>query len=135
MYIVDAYLLAIGDHCYVYFEDLVISIIGEQEANARAETYRDEFDNNIYPRVTDIAGDPDGTLGDIDGDPKIYILVAEHRQSYYRQTNEIEHEHSNMCEMVYICYRTANPVNTITHEFHHLVWFNYEFDEVHFVLE
>jgi hypothetical protein len=37
--------------------------------------------------------------------------------------------------MVYICYRTSNPVNTIAHEFHHLVWFNYEFDEVHFILE
>jgi len=40
-----------------------------------------------------------------------------------------------MCEMVYICYRTSDPLNTIAHEFHHLVWFNYEFDEVHFILE
>ncbi|MHA2190382.1 MAG: hypothetical protein ACXAB9_04800, partial [Candidatus Thorarchaeota archaeon] len=134
-YIVDAHLLAIGNLCYIYFDDLVISIIGEAEANARAETYRDEFDTNIYPRVTDLAGDPDGTLGDIDGDPKIYILIVEHRQSYYRQSNEVTGEHSNLCEMVYICYRTSNPVNTIAHEFHHLVWFNYEFDEVHFILE
>jgi hypothetical protein len=135
LYIADAYLLAIGDHCYVYFEDLVISIIGQQEANARAETYKDEFDSNIYPRVTDLAGNPNGTLGDVDGDPRIYILVAERRQSYYRQTNEVEDEHSNLCEMVYICYRTSNPVRTIAHEFHHLVWFNYEWDEVHFILE
>jgi len=134
-YVADAYLLAIGNHCYIYIEDLVISIIGEEEANARAETYRDEFDANIYSRVIDLAGDPDGTLGDIDGDPRIYILIAEHRQSYYLQSNEIEGPHSNMCEMVYICYRTLYPVRTIVHEFHHLVWFNYEFDEVHFVLE
>jgi hypothetical protein len=134
-YIVDAHLLAIGDHCYIYFDDLAISIIGENEASARAETYRDEFDNNIYSRVTDLAGDPDGTLGDVDGDPKVYILVVEHYQSYYRQSNEVEGEYSNMCEMVYICYRTSDPVGTISHEFHHLVWFNYEFDEVHFVLE
>ncbi len=134
-YVADAYLLAIGNHCYIYIEDLVISIIGEEEANARAETYRDEFDANIYSRVIDLAGDPDGTLGDIDGDPRIYILIAEHRQSYYLQTNEVAGEYSNLCEMVYICYRTSNPVRTIVHEFHHLVWFNYEFDEVHFVLE
>ena len=134
-YIVDAYLLAIGDHCYIYFDDLAISIIGEAEANSRAETYRDEFDSNIYPRVTDLAGDPDGTLGDVDGDPRIYILIVENRQSYYRQSNEVAGEHSNMCEMVYICYRTTYPIRTIAHEFHHLVWFNYEFDEVHFVLE
>jgi hypothetical protein len=134
-YIVDAHLLAIGDHCYIYFDDLAISIIGEVEATARAETYRDEFDNNIYDRVTDLAGNPDGTLGDVDGDPKVYILVVEHYQSYYRQSNEVPGDYSNMCEMIYICYRTTNPVNTIAHEFHHLVWFNYEWDEVHFVLE
>ncbi len=134
-YVADAYLLAIGNHCYIYIEDLVISIIGEEEANARAEIYRDEFDANIYPRVIDLAGDPDGTLGDIDGDPRIYILIAEHRQSYYRQSNEVAGEYSNLCEMVYICYRTSNPVRTIVHEFHHLVWFNYEWDEVHFILE
>jgi len=51
------------------------------------------------------------------------------------QTNEVAGEHSNLCEMVYICYRTSNPVRTIVHEFHHLVWFNYEWDEVHFILE
>jgi len=135
LYIVDAHLIAIGSLCYIYFDDLVISIIGEEEADARAEIYRDEFDTNIYARVTDLAGDPSGTLGDADGDPRVYILIVEHRQSYYRQSNEIPGEHSNLCEMVYICYRTNNPVNTIAHEFHHLVWFNYEFDEVHFVLE
>ncbi|MHA2210088.1 MAG: hypothetical protein ACXABV_13065, partial [Candidatus Thorarchaeota archaeon] len=135
IYIVDAHLLAIGDHCYIYFDDLAIAIIGEETANTRAETYRDEFDTNIYPRVTDLAGNPNGTLGDIDGDPRIYILVVEHRQSYYRQTNEGPGEHSNLCEMIYVCYRTSNPIRTITHEFHHLVWFNYEFDEVHFILE
>ncbi|MHA2302520.1 MAG: hypothetical protein ACXACD_16345, partial [Candidatus Thorarchaeota archaeon] len=134
-YVVDAYLLSIGNLCYIYFDDLVLSIIGEEEANARAEIYRDEFDTNIYTSVTDLAGDPDGTLGDADGDPRVYILIAEHRQSYYRQSNEIPGDHSNLCEMVYICYRTSNPVNTIAHEFHHLVWFNYEFDEVHFILE
>ncbi|NHJ14205.1 MAG: hypothetical protein EAX95_11045 [Candidatus Thorarchaeota archaeon] len=134
-YQVNAYLLAIGDHCYIFFDDLVISIIGEEEATNRAEVYRDGFDSNIYSAVTDLAGNPDGTLGDVDGDPRIYILIVEHRQSYYRQSNEIEGEHSNMCEMVYICYRTNDPEATIAHEFHHLVWFNHEFDEVHFVLE
>ena len=32
MYIVDAHLLAIGDHCYIYFDDLAIAIIGEGTA-------------------------------------------------------------------------------------------------------
>ena len=134
-YIVDAHLLAIGDHCYIYFDDLATSIIGEGEAQVRAATYRDEFDTNIYSRVTDLAGDPDGTLGDVDGDPRIIILIVENRQSYYMQSNEIPGEHSNLCEMIYVCYRTTFPIRTIAHEFCHLVWFNYEFDEVHFILE
>ena len=134
-YLIDAFLLAIGNSCYIYIEDSVIGILGEEEASDRAELYRDEFDTIIYPRVIDFAGHPDGTLGDIDGDPRIYILIMENRWSCYRQTNEIEAQYSNMCEMVYICYRTNNPLNTIAHEFHHLVWFNYEFDEVHFILE
>ncbi|MHA2004536.1 MAG: hypothetical protein ACW960_10555, partial [Candidatus Thorarchaeota archaeon] len=53
MYIVDAHLLAIGSYCYIYFDDLATAIIGEGTANTRAETYRNEFDTNIYPRVTD----------------------------------------------------------------------------------
>ena len=90
-YQADAYLLAIGEYCYIYFEDLVISILGEEEASERAEFYRDEFDSSIYPKVTALAGNPNGTLGDIDGDPRIYILILENRWDYYRQTNEVEH--------------------------------------------
>ncbi len=135
-YIVDAHLFAIGDYCYIYFDDLATAIIGETEASARAETYRDEFDNTVYSQVTDLAGNPNGTLGDVDGDPRVYILIVEHRFSYYRQSNEVEGEYSNMCEMIYICYRSITPVRAVlAHEFHHLVWFNYEWDEVHFVLE
>ncbi|MFW9889618.1 MAG: hypothetical protein ACFFER_15625 [Candidatus Thorarchaeota archaeon] len=134
-YVIDAYLLAIGEHCYIYVENSVIDILGEEEANTRAALYREEFDTSIYPSVTDLAGDPDGTLGDIDGDPRIFILITEHSMSYYSQSNEIEGSYSNMCEMVYIYYRPTDMLNTIAHEFHHLVWFNYEFDEVHFLLE
>jgi hypothetical protein len=134
-YIVDAHLFAIGEHCYIYFDDLATAIIGEGAASSRAMTYRDEFDTNIYPRVTDLAGNPNGTLGDIDGDPRIIILIVENRQSYYLQSNEIPGDHSNLCEMIYVCYRTTYPIRTIAHEFDHLVWFNYEFDEVHFILE
>jgi hypothetical protein len=134
-YIIDAYLLAFGDHCYIYFEDSVITALGTAESFDRAELYRDEFETNIYERVTDLAGNPNGTLGDIDGDPRVYILIMENRMSCYRQTNEIVAEHSNLCEMFYVCYYSYNVLQAIAHEFHHLVWFNYEFDEVHFVLE
>ncbi|MFW9909295.1 MAG: hypothetical protein ACFFEF_12030 [Candidatus Thorarchaeota archaeon] len=134
-YIIDAKLYAVGNHCYIYFENSVVSRVGEEETNGRAEFYRDEFETSIYPKVTELLGNPNGTLGDIDGDPRIFILIMEHRMSCYRQSNEVEGPHSNMCEMVYICYRSGSVLETIAHEFGHLVWFNYEFDEVHFILE
>jgi hypothetical protein len=37
--------------------------------------------------------------------------------------------------MVYIYYDNYLIIETIAHEFCHLIWFNYEFDEVHFILE
>jgi hypothetical protein len=134
-YQVTAHLLAIGEHCCVYFEDHVITMIGEGTATDRAENYQGEFDSNIYARVTELAGNPNGTLGDIDGDPRVVILVILDVWSYYSQNNEGGNAHSNMCEMVYISHSAYDIVGTIAHEFHHLVWFNYEFDEMHFILE
>jgi hypothetical protein len=37
--------------------------------------------------------------------------------------------------MIYIYYDNFLILDTIAHEFCHLIWFNYEFDEVHFLLE
>ncbi|MDF1537939.1 MAG: hypothetical protein P1Q69_03460 [Candidatus Thorarchaeota archaeon] len=112
-----------------------MSILGESEATTRCEFYKDEFDTTIYPLVTELTGDPDGVIGDIDNDPKIIILIAENTATYYSQYNEIEHIYSNYCEMIYIYYNTFEIIGTIAHEFCHLIWFNYEFDEVHFALE
>ena len=134
-YFINASLLAIGVYSLVYIEDCLISSLGETEAVNRAELYRDEFDITIYPRVTDIAGHPNGSLGDIDGDPRIYILITNNPMSCYLQSNELDAPHSNMCEMIYIYYYCYDVLETIAHEFDHLIWFNNEFDEVHFLLE
>lgn len=134
-YELNACLNAIGQHCYIYMQDTVISILGEEEAMSRSEVYRDEFDETIYPLVTDLTGNPDGLIGDIDGDSRIIILISENTMSYYSQYNEIDTTYSNLCEMVYIYYNTPEILGTIAHEFCHLIWFNYEFDEVHFTLE
>ena len=134
-YLVNASLLAIGVYSLVYIEDCLISSLGETESINRAELYKDEFDSTIYPRVTDLAGHPNGTLGDIDGDPRIYILITNNPMSCYFQSNEIEAPHSNMCELIYIHLYCNDVLETIAHEFDHLIWFNNEFDEVHFILE
>ena len=134
-YFINASLLAIGVYSLVYIEDYLITTLGEAEATNRAELYRDEFDSNIYPKVTDLAGHPNGSLGDIDGDPRIYILITNNPMSCYLQSNELDVPHSNKCEMIYIYYYCYDILETIAHEFDHLIWFNNEFDEVHFLLE
>jgi len=116
-------------------QDTLIQQIGVATAQSRCESYRDEFDSLIYPTVVELTGNPNGTLGDIDGDPRIVILINDNYVSYYSQYNEIEHTYSNHCEMIYIYYFNSLILDTIAHEFCHLIWFNYEFDEVHFILE
>ncbi|MFW9870902.1 MAG: hypothetical protein ACFFEL_14830 [Candidatus Thorarchaeota archaeon] len=134
-YEIDATLLAIGEHCLIYFQDSLISQLSEEEASSRCESYRNEFDDVIYPAVTELTGDPNGRIGDIDGNPRIVILISDNLMSYYAQDNEIASTYSNLCEMIYIYYNNNLILDTIAHEFCHLIWFNYEFDEVHFVLE
>ncbi|MFW9905734.1 MAG: hypothetical protein ACFFFH_15480, partial [Candidatus Thorarchaeota archaeon] len=123
----------------IYMEGSCISEMGKTAAIIQSETLCDEFDNIIYPRVTDLAGHPNGTVGDIDGDPRIVILVSHEFTSYYSQTNEQFLDYSNLCEMFYIYHELYNwpdlLLRTIAHEFHHLIWFNNEMDEPQFILE
>ncbi len=138
-YEINATILAIGKYCYIFMENSCISNLGESVAIAQSETIRDEFDNTTYPRVTDLAGHPNGTLGDIDGDPRIVILLCHEPVCYYSQRNEQVLDYSNQCEMFYIytgLYRWPDRLfGSIAHEFHHLIWFNNEMDEPQFILE
>jgi hypothetical protein len=133
-----ATLLAAGEHGAVFFTNGCIDILGEFQATNRAVTLSQAFDTTIYPRVTDLAGHPDGTTGDIDGDPRIYILVSEQRVSYYGEANEFPSglisQYSNECEMFYLYYQT-NLESVAAHEFHHLIWFNNEVGEQQFTIE
>ncbi|MFW9905256.1 MAG: hypothetical protein ACFFFH_13030, partial [Candidatus Thorarchaeota archaeon] len=135
-YETNATIVARGEYCYIYMEGSCISEMGKTAAITQSETLCDEFDNIIYPRVTDLAGHPNGTVGDIDGDPRIVILVSHEFTSYYSQTNEQFLDYSNLCEMFYIYHELYNwpdlLLRTIAHEFHHLIWFNNEMDEPQF---
>ncbi|MFX1283461.1 MAG: hypothetical protein ACFFB5_07390 [Promethearchaeota archaeon] len=134
---VNSRLLAIGDWCYIYMEEECIPKLGENSIMAKVEEICYEFDNVIYPRIIDLAGHPNGTMGDIDGDPRIYILFLDN-YNYYSEVNDIEHNVSNLCEMIYICYRLYHHdwlYATMAHEFHHLIWFNNDWGEPPFTLE
>jgi len=71
-----ATLLAVGNWSYVYMANETIDLYGESFMISKCETLRDEFDTTIYPKAIEIAGSPDGYLGDIDGDPHVTIFLA-----------------------------------------------------------
>ncbi|UCE12539.1 MAG: hypothetical protein JSV04_10120 [Candidatus Heimdallarchaeota archaeon] len=137
-YELNATLLAIGQYGCIFMETSCIADLGESIATEQCENIRDEFDDSIYPRITDLAGHPSGRLGDIDGDPRIVILLSSNPAAYYSEVNDIHHEYSNLCEMVYLYYKQYRwnwCLALIAHEFHHLIWFNNEWDEPPFTLE
>ncbi|NHJ32880.1 MAG: hypothetical protein FK732_08455, partial [Asgard group archaeon] len=136
-----ATLLSVGDKCYVYMANETITAIGESIAISRCNFYRNEFDDVIYDKNIEFMGHPDGRFGDIDGDPKVTIFIVDTNGSggFYLQKDEIaSNPYSNHREMIYIDQRFGtSPVAlmTIMHEFNHLIWFNNEMDEGHFLLE
>ncbi len=136
-YQVNATLLGRGEYCYVYMDIQCLSSLNQESLPDIIADICHQFDNTIYPRVIDLAGHPNGSMGDIDGDPKIFILFLD-SYNYYSELNEIQHDLSNECEMVYINYQMIHHywlLPTIAHEFHHLIWFNNEWDEPPFTLE
>ncbi len=140
-YELNATLLAIGEHCCIYMQDDCISELGESVAISQTETIRDEYDTSIYPQVIDLAGHPNGTLGDIDNDPRIFILLSRNTMTYYSERNEFSSSivsYTNECEMFYLyykCHSISWTLAVVAHEFHHLIWFNNELDEPPLTLE
>ncbi|MFW9851983.1 MAG: hypothetical protein ACFFDS_03520, partial [Candidatus Thorarchaeota archaeon] len=97
-----AKLLAIGANSYVYvFTSIIPSMGGESSAITIAESFRDQFENKIYPNNVLYFGDPDGGvsgLGDIDGDPRVTILLDSLDggvAGYFNPINEYVMENSN----------------------------------------
>ncbi len=126
----SAKLLAIGTNCYVYVTNSLISSDGLSNARLKAEDWRDEFEANIYSNVVLYFGNPDGILGDIDGDSHVTILLSELDggvAGYFDPNNERAGSTSNLREMVYVHYHTTYGV--LAHEFQHLIHFNHDEDE------
>ncbi len=136
---VTAKLLSIGLYCYIYVDLTTIDAIGESEATARSNNYSSEFDSVMYPTNLELVGHPDGFLGDIDGDPKITVLITPESYGgvYLFKDDDPTHPYSNNREMVYIHPNMSEQriYSNLIHELNHLIWFNHEQDEAMFVLE
>ncbi|MFW9888607.1 MAG: hypothetical protein ACFFER_10515 [Candidatus Thorarchaeota archaeon] len=141
---VNATLLSVGDSCYVYMANETIDLLGESAAISKCSQLGQIFDDVIYSKAVELAGSPDGFLGDLDGDPRVTLflvpLVRYMGNAYlgfHIPWNECPFPFSNRREMVYIeSERTLNETVLITiHEFNHLIWDNYEIDEADFLDE
>jgi hypothetical protein len=141
---VNATLLSVGDFCYVYMANETIELLGESAAISKCSQLGQVFDDVIYPKAVELAGSPDGYLGDIDGDPRVTLflvpLVRYMGNAYlgfHIPWNDCPFPYSNRREMVYIeSERDQNETALITiHEFNHLIWDNYEIDEAEFLFE
>ncbi len=148
-YQLQAYKGGEGAHCYVY--------VGLEEAVSQAtvDAVIAEFDTNIYPQTTAAFGS-EPTPG-IDGDPKIYILLLDIRDTwsgpsdpyvagYFDPANEYpqsavaaDNVFSNEKEMLYVDTRpgvagSLGSLRTVAHEFQHMIhlrqkWQTYGVDD------
>ncbi|HUT81939.1 MAG TPA: hypothetical protein VMZ29_12115 [Candidatus Bathyarchaeia archaeon] len=137
---IQATLISVGSHCYIYMDDRAIATIGNSAANSTCVILKNEFDQTIYPKGIELAGDPNGRFGDIDGDPKVTILLVpiDPYGGYYRFDDEDPSSpYSNHREMIFVNSNRniLDIIKTTTHEFNHLIWGNYEQDEAPFLTE
>ncbi|MFW9834207.1 MAG: hypothetical protein ACFFEK_09450, partial [Candidatus Thorarchaeota archaeon] len=141
---VNATLLSVGDYCYVYMANETIDFLGEGAAISKCSQLGQYFDDVVYPKAVELAGSPDGYLGDIDGDPRVTLFLVplvRHMGNAYLgfhvPWDDCPFPFSNRREMIYIeSERDLNETVLITiHEFNHLIWDNYEIDEADFLME
>lgn len=156
---------AIGTHCYIFVEDAMWGTRANQEA---VDSMQAAFDlrtpadptKGIYKLDTQYYGNPPN----VDGDPKIIILILDIRDGYsgsggyvagyFYGINEYtdsevqqalgSNRHSNDAEIYYVDCNPANLMissgmtiasSTTAHEFQHMIHFNYDPEEIAFVNE
>lgn len=164
-YSVSSTCRAVGNNCYIFAEDAnggtritqaaVDSVLSAFESKTPANTTK-----GIYQLDTTYFGTPP----DVDGDPKIVILILDIKDGYtgtggyvagyYYSINQYSdaevqrflgsNRHSNEAEIYYVDCNPAmlttsaglnNVLGTTAHEFQHMIHWKYDEDEISFVNE
>lgn len=137
---------AVGTTCYIFVEDSMWTQ-GRVDQNA-VNSVMNAFDNStpanpnkgIYQTDVETFGDPPN----VDGDPKIIILILNIRDSYtgsggfvagyFNGYNEGNNTYSNKAEIYYLDAKPLNltttgglntGMSTTAHEFQHMIHYNY----------
>ena len=156
----------VGDNVYVMVEDAKWNdgTVTQTMVNNFIAAFDDDSNNVLNTPSDYTSGDApngDGIYGldtyyfgdppDIDGDPKICILLLDIQDGwngsggyiagYFSPTNQTTGTYSNQREMIYIDVNPADPNslntlgNTVAHEFQHLIHYNLDVDETSWVNE
>lgn len=124
---VDAELLAIGDHIYVWVEQ------GGGVATDAAQRFAEAFDTQVYDAVRDLWGSE--PLPGVDGDPRIHALftsaISAGTMAYFTSQNSYPAEvvpSSNEHDMILFNLRVTGGiidspqvVSSAAHEFQHMI--------------
>lgn len=129
-----------GDRCLIYLDN---NATGTYLTQNNIEQLGKAFDS-FYDTEVKYFGTPAGTLGDVDNNDMIYILLTELEHSstewvvgYFHSVHEFlasEYQYSNQKEMLFITTYKPNGFtesawlstikSTLAHEFQHLIFFN-----------
>ncbi|MHA2094903.1 MAG: hypothetical protein ACW98F_09785 [Candidatus Hodarchaeales archaeon] len=131
-YKINATLKVNGAHNLIYSNTTSVSQSDYLDMN-------DSFENLVYPTLTDFFGMPP----DIDGNNKIILLIYDIDEiqygfvaGFFYQINQYlnselhpDNRYSNEAEILHIDILAADNVETVAHEFQHLIHFGSDDDE------
>ena len=152
-YLVPSTLRAVGDYCYVYVEDSewaegrVLQADADAALSAFEKRTPSDASRGAYQILTEAFGPPP----DIDGDPRIVLLLLDIRDwhtgpgsgfisGYFHQLNQTRQRFSNETEMLYIDtdpqdLSDPESFRNAAHEFQHLLHTARDWDEEHWLNE
>jgi len=139
----------VGENVYVFVSDDVWDVNVFQQDIEKIMTAFDlstpetsiDKDKGIYKILTETFGRPP----DVDNDYRIYFLISQlgeyhghHFDGYFRFFDELEGEHSNRTEILYLdCDDPSDDyhLGVIAHEFQHLIHWQYDRNEAGWISE
>ncbi|MDX1435561.1 MAG: immune inhibitor A [Anaerolineales bacterium] len=138
-FLIEANLEYVTDHLYFWIED------GLRFNSRDVADLSEAFENQIYPTNRAFFGE-EWSPG-VDGDPHIYVLLADNLGNsvagYYSPPDEyhpLANEFSNAHEMFYLNYETVEldqefTFGVLAHEFAHMIQWNYDPNEEAYIDE
>ncbi len=139
----------VGTHCYIFVEDsLWVDGISGRVTQAAVDSIQNDFDNKTPANATKGIFNMDSTAfgapPDVDGDPKIIILILNIQDGYagsggyvagfFDPRQETTNLNSNHADIYYIdanptdlttAYGIETAMSTTAHEFQHMINWNY----------